>query len=138
MLFIGGNGIERQSTIQGLFATQLFQFIAGRQFRLLGVLLQPLQESHHCHTVTHHGTTKALLLSLALHRFHQGYRRCCPHHFALNALEERVVHLICVYQDIVLEIVAQALAHLFIGSHTDAVVIQVSLHLVGQLLLINI
>ena len=128
VLLVGGDGVEGESAVERLFGAQVFQFLADRKLGLSALGdggTQPAQESGHGDAVAQHRLMKTPHLAFVLHGFHLRDGRLGSNDFARDALVERVVHLVGVEQDVILEVVAQSLAHVRVVVNLHSLSFQV-------------
>ena len=77
MWSVGGNRVERQSSVQVLLCPQSRQLSVYAEFCLLACFygwLQPTQELHHRYAVSNHRPAETFNFSMVLNRFHGGNR----------------------------------------------------------------
>ena len=141
MIAIAGNGVEGDIAIEGLLSPEGGQLAVDGHLRLFGnvsIFVQPLQKLYHSDAVFQHRTPKTLLFGGILHGFHPLDGRLLLYPLTGHGLIERVVHLVGIHQDVIVEIALQPGLHGFVVVHLDVVLLEISCDLGCQLLLINI
>ena len=100
--------------------------------------IQPLQEFYHCDAVFQHRRPKTRYLGGVLDGFHPFDGRFLLYLFTGNDLVESVVHLVGVYQNVILKVVLQSTGDVLVVVHLDTLILQVSRDCRCQFYLINI
>ncbi len=115
MLLIGSDGVERHTAKQFLFSTESCQFSVHRHFRLTATLhrwFQPAHELHQCDTIAEHRTPETFYFHRIFNGFHHRNRRLFTHYVsAFHRFRKSIVHLIGIYKDIVIRIMAEGFFH---------------------------
>ena len=139
---ISRDGVEADVTEQRLLGTQGSELAVDAHLGLATGChgrLQPSEKLHQSDAVTQHGVVVAVYLYRILNRFHGRHRRdMADHRTTVGHAIERIAGLIGIEQDVVLGILLQALGHIGVRSHTDALSGEIVTHLVSDLLLIYI
>ena len=139
---VGGDGVEREAAEQRLLGTQGGELFAdgklGEQCVGLNLPVEPAEEFDHGDAVAQHRHPKPRLFGGVFDGLHAFDGRLGLHLLACDGTVERVVYFVGVNQDIVFEIVLQALCHVAVVVHLDAVLCQIGRDGRRELLLIDI